>query len=298
MEGAPRVLHRLPDRCPWRQVADHRAPGRAERHAGPAALTVAGAGAGAGMTSSVEASIVVPCRNEARHIRSFLDSVLGQELAGTPIEVIVADGLSDDGTRDILAEVPAAGIRTSPPSTIRSGRSRARLNLGDPPAPAADIILRMDVHTRYASDYVVHCLQRVDGRGMPTTSAGRLAPRPPAFWPARSPRPTTLRTAAAARGSTTRASRATSTPCPTAAGASRRSSGFGLFDETFVRNQDDELNLRIVRAGGKIWQSPAIVVVVLAAIESVTSVRTVLPGTVSGRCESSRSTASRHQSVT
>jgi hypothetical protein len=33
----------------------------------------------------------------------------------------------------------------------------------------------------------------------------------------------------------------------------------GLFDESLVRNQDDELNLRLIRAGGKIWQSPEIV---------------------------------------
>jgi len=32
----------------------------------------------------------------------------------------------------------------------------------------------------------------------------------------------------------------------------------GLFDEELVRNQDDEFNLRLIRAGGKIWQSPRI----------------------------------------
>ena len=32
----------------------------------------------------------------------------------------------------------------------------------------------------------------------------------------------------------------------------------GLFDEELVRNQDDEFNLRLARAGGKIWQSPRI----------------------------------------
>jgi GT2 family glycosyltransferase len=32
----------------------------------------------------------------------------------------------------------------------------------------------------------------------------------------------------------------------------------GLFDEELVRNQDDEHNLRITRAGGKIYQSPRI----------------------------------------
>jgi hypothetical protein len=32
----------------------------------------------------------------------------------------------------------------------------------------------------------------------------------------------------------------------------------GLFDEQLIRNQDDEFNLRLIRAGGKIWQSPLI----------------------------------------
>jgi cellulose synthase/poly-beta-1,6-N-acetylglucosamine synthase-like glycosyltransferase len=32
----------------------------------------------------------------------------------------------------------------------------------------------------------------------------------------------------------------------------------GLFDEELVRNQDDELNLRLIKAGYKIWQSPRI----------------------------------------
>ncbi|HPF27705.1 MAG TPA: hypothetical protein PK159_14045 [Steroidobacteraceae bacterium] len=32
----------------------------------------------------------------------------------------------------------------------------------------------------------------------------------------------------------------------------------GLFDESLVRNQDDELNLRTVLRGGRIWQTPRI----------------------------------------
>jgi hypothetical protein len=32
----------------------------------------------------------------------------------------------------------------------------------------------------------------------------------------------------------------------------------GLFDESLVRNQDDELNLRIIRNDGRVWQSPRI----------------------------------------
>src|SRR5204862_5143119 len=32
----------------------------------------------------------------------------------------------------------------------------------------------------------------------------------------------------------------------------------GGFDEELVRNQDDELNLRLIRMGGRVWQSPFI----------------------------------------
>ena len=32
----------------------------------------------------------------------------------------------------------------------------------------------------------------------------------------------------------------------------------GTFDEELVRNQDDELNLRLIRAGGRIWMDPSI----------------------------------------
>ena len=40
---------------------------------------------------------------------------------------------------------------------------------------------------------------------------------------------------------------------------------FGSFDETLVRNQDDEHNLRIVTGGGRVWQSARIVSALPAA---------------------------------
>jgi len=47
-------------------------------------------------------SVVVPCRNEKDHIETCVRSILAQELPPGGFEVIVADGISDDGTRDIL----------------------------------------------------------------------------------------------------------------------------------------------------------------------------------------------------
>ena len=47
-------------------------------------------------------SVVVPCRNEIRFIRDFLDSVVRQDVEGLNLEIMIADGMSDDGTRQIL----------------------------------------------------------------------------------------------------------------------------------------------------------------------------------------------------
>ena len=46
-------------------------------------------------------SIVVPCRNERDQIEAAMESILAQEPPPGEFEVIVVDGMSDDGdTRD------------------------------------------------------------------------------------------------------------------------------------------------------------------------------------------------------
>src|SRR5580700_8918659 len=54
--------------------------------------------------TSPSVSIVVPCRNEAKAIDAFLNSLLNQEMGNINWEVIIADGMSDDGTRKILEQ--------------------------------------------------------------------------------------------------------------------------------------------------------------------------------------------------
>src|SRR5918996_6009696 len=50
-------------------------------------------------------SIVVPCRNERDQIETAIQSILAQEPPPGEFEVIVADGMSDDGTRSILLKL-------------------------------------------------------------------------------------------------------------------------------------------------------------------------------------------------
>ncbi|HXI38875.1 MAG TPA: glycosyltransferase family 2 protein [Bryobacteraceae bacterium] len=201
-------------------------------------------------------SIVVPCRNEIGAIERFLESILKQDLQGLQYEVIVADGMSDDGTHEILerAQEKHAHIRLiDNPSRIVSTGLNAAIY-----AARGDIIVRMDVHTEYKDDYIRRCVEVLDttradnvggaciakGKGYVGSAIAAAFQCAFAVGGARWHRP-------AHKG-----------PVDTVhLGCWRREvlQQIGFFDESLVRNQDDELNLRIVRAGGTIWQAPEIV---------------------------------------
>jgi glycosyltransferase involved in cell wall biosynthesis len=68
-------------------------------------------------------SVVATVRNEAAGIRAFVDSLLAQ--SHPPDELIVVDGASTDGTREILAEYEAAGrlVLVSQDCNIAQGRN-------------------------------------------------------------------------------------------------------------------------------------------------------------------------------
>src|SRR5881397_2907445 len=56
-------------------------------------------------------SVIVPCRNEKNHIEACVRSILTQELLSEEFEVVVVDGMSDDGTRTILARMAEQDVR-------------------------------------------------------------------------------------------------------------------------------------------------------------------------------------------
>ncbi len=205
----------------------------------------------------MQVSVIVPCRNEASHIEAFLDSALAQQLPmpDDVLEVVVADGMSDDGTRALLDKRSSADKRlwvVDNPAGITS----TALNLATVRA-SGEIVVRMDVHTVYASDYLRECVQALcDTGAVCVGGAWRPVGR---GWPQQA-----IALAFSSRfGSGGAASRRIdySGPVDTVyLGAWRRDDllRFGGFDESLVRNQDDELNLRIVRAGGTVWQSASI----------------------------------------
>jgi succinoglycan biosynthesis protein ExoA len=205
---------------------------------------------------STAISIVAACRNESKHIRVFLDSLLNLDLRGFDWEIIVADGMSTDGTREQLAEYARLDARIvaidNPAKTVSCGLNAAiRMARGE-------IILRMDAHTEYAPDYVKKCVEvlqqtNADNVGGParTKAEGTLARAIQAAYHSRF-------STGGARFHDDSHSGFVDT-VPYGCWRKDRLLQLGLFDEQLVRNQDDELNLRTIRSGGKIWQSSEIV---------------------------------------
>jgi len=200
-------------------------------------------------------SVVVPCRNEIRHIRAFLDSVFRQELGQIRMEVLIADGRSDDGTRRVLGEFEmkfgALRILDNPEKIVSTGLNRAIREAH------GEIIILMIAHSIYAPDYVRSCVEvlhetNADNVGGPalTLADGFIAQ---AIAHA-------FHTRFARGGAKLRDPRYEGLVETVPYGCWRKSTleRIGMFDEKLVRAEDYELNVRIISCGGTVWQSPRI----------------------------------------
>ncbi len=199
-------------------------------------------------------SVIMPIRNEAEFIERSLGAMLNQDYAGE-VEVLCVDGMSDDGTREIVGQIAADDPRVrlvDNPGRIVS----TALNVGIREA-RHDLIARMDGHTLAAPDYIRRCVlvwQRTgaDNVGGQWSIEGQTY---------------VARAIAAAmeskfgvgtgrwRGTKTEGETDT---VPFGLWQRQRMIELGGFDEALVRNQDYEFNYRLCAAGGRIYYSPEI----------------------------------------
>jgi succinoglycan biosynthesis protein ExoA len=207
------------------------------------------------MIPTPHVSVIVPCRNEVHSIRSSIESILAQQPPEGDFEIVVADGISSDGTSAVLGSLMAQHSRLrvvkNAPGIVSTGLNAAIQ------AARGSVIIRMDAHTKYAPDYLVRCLDVLnrtgaDNVGGPWRAVGRegVAQAIAASFHS------WLSTGGGAAHKLTYEGLVDTVYL----GCWRKTlfDKIGYFDEELVRNQDDELNLRIVRAGGVIWQSPSI----------------------------------------
>lgn len=201
-------------------------------------------------------SVIAPCRNESEHILAFCRNVAQQELPpGWRMEVLVADGNSDDGTREALTQWCAQDRRfhcvDNPGRIVSMGLNRCIAQ------SRGAVIARLDIHSRYAQDYLRQCIETLQSSGADNVGGA---------WRAQGAGAMQCAVAAAfqspwvAGGARSRDLQYAGEVDTVYLGCWPRATfaKVGGFDEQLVRNQDDEHNLRIRRAGGRIWQSPDI----------------------------------------
>lgn len=122
-------------------------------------------------------TIILPTLNERGYLRDCLESLARQDYPSI-VQLLVVDGGSTDGTRHIAEAAPA------PVELIENPRvtAAAAMNIGIA-AAKGEIVVRADAHTTYAPDYVRRCVEvlldsgadNVGGlmRPIGTTSFGR-----------------------------------------------------------------------------------------------------------------------------
>jgi glycosyltransferase involved in cell wall biosynthesis len=194
-------------------------------------------------------------RNEERHIEACLASVQAQEAPEAILEILVADGRSTDRTREIVmrmaAEDPRIRLVDNPgkivPTAMNAAIREAR----------GEFVVRVDGHATIPSDYVRRVLACFD-RTSAACVGGRMDARGEGYWGRVISRVTSHPFGVGnARFHYSDVEGESDTVY---LGAYRRSTllEIGLYDERFVRNQDDELNYRLRGRGGRVWFDPAI----------------------------------------
>lgn len=200
-------------------------------------------------------SIVLPCRNEQGFIQETLESILQQEPPEGGFEILVADGMSTDGTREYLeqmaAEHPQIRVIDNPGRIVSTGLNAAIR------AAHGNIIVRMDAHTIFAPDYIRQCLAVLNETGADNVG-GPMRTTAQTFME-RAIR-AVFHSAFAVGGARSHLANYEGYVDTVIYGCwdKRVFERIGYFDEELVRNQDDEHNFRLTRAGGKIYQSTRI----------------------------------------
>jgi len=204
-------------------------------------------------------SIIVPCYNEQSTIPILLEAVCAQTIPNQDLEVIIADGLSTDNTRQVVAAFqqvhPDLAVRiVDNPKRIIPAALNCALK-----AARGKFIVRLDAHSAPAADYVERCLEGLrDGLGENVGGVWEIRPR----GKGRMQRAIAI-AASHPLGVGDARYRYTSQPGlvdTVPFGAFRRETfdRYGFFDENLLTNEDYEFNARLRQSGAKIWLDPRI----------------------------------------
>jgi glycosyltransferase involved in cell wall biosynthesis len=210
-------------------------------------------------------SIIIPCFNEQTTIRKLLEAIYAQTFPRAQLEVVIADGMSTDGTRPEIASFANShpdlhiavidNLKRNIPAGLNCALKQAR----------GEIIVRLDAHSMPYPNYIECSVSDLE-TGLGENVGGVWEIRPGAqTWTAQS-----IAIAAAhplgVGDALYRQAKKPAAVDTVPFGAFRREllALIGYFDETLLTNEDYEFNARIRKSGGIVWLDPSIRSVYLA----------------------------------
>ncbi len=210
-------------------------------------------------------SVIVPCYNEQTTIQLLLSALYAQTYPRSDLEVIIADGVSTDHTREQIAlfqeRHPDLLVRVvdNLKRTIPAGLNTAIR------AAQGEIIVRLDAHSIPEPDYVARSVGALQaGKGDNIGGVWEIRPRGTG-WVARAIAAAAAHPLGVGDALYRYADRAQAVDTvPFGSFHCDLVRRIGFFDETLLTNEDYEFNTRIRRSGGTVWLDPAIRSVYLA----------------------------------
>ncbi len=204
-------------------------------------------------------SIIIPCYNEQDTICKLLEAIYAQTFPRIDLEVVIADGLSTDGTRSQIElfsnthpNLHIAVVDNMPRSIPKALNCALKESKGE-------IIVRLDAHSMPFPDYIERCVADLQA-GLGENVGGMWEIRPGAqSWVAQSialAAAHPLGVGDALYRHADRAALVDTVPF----GAFKREllALIGFYDESLLTNEDYEFNARIRKSGGKVWLDPFI----------------------------------------
>jgi glycosyltransferase involved in cell wall biosynthesis len=201
-------------------------------------------------------TILIPCYNEEKYVDALCSDILGQDYPGNQTEVIFIDGGSRDKTQEILNTYTGNHLHFKVLNNPQRYVSYA-LNLGIAQSKG-EVIIRIDAHARYPSDYVSKLVEglyslnadNVGGSWLTVPSGKGIKAEAIAL---------AMSSVFGVGNALYRLNVKKVRQVDTVPFGCYRREVFekcGLFDEELIRNQDDEFNARLIKAGGRIFLIP------------------------------------------
>jgi cellulose synthase/poly-beta-1,6-N-acetylglucosamine synthase-like glycosyltransferase len=223
------------------------------------------------MMTKPSVSVIVPCYNEQATIGKLLEAIYAQTFPRASLEVIIADGMSSDGTRVAIEAFASSHtdlqlvVVDNPKQHIPAGLNAAIKRT------RGEIILRLDAHSMPYPDYIAQCVACLEtGLGENVGGVWEVQPGAPT-WMAQAIAVAGIHPLGVGDALYRHAKRAASVDTvPFGAFKRELLALTGYFDETLLTNEDYEFNARIRKAGGTVWLDPS--------IRSIYFARTTLPG--------------------